>query len=102
MRYHYFVIADEDTVLGFRAAGLPGRAVATAADAARAIEYARERDVGILILTEEVADMARQEVAAMRFSKEPPMVVEVPGAEGPLPGRRSLSTVIREAVGIRV
>ena len=102
MNYRYFVIADEDTLLGFRCAGLSGRAVSAGEEAVEALREAREKNAGIVIVTEEVAAMIGAEIDALRFSDELPMVVEVPGAQGPMPGRRSLSEVIREAIGVKV
>ena len=89
MNYSYFVIADEDTLLGFRCAGLSGRAVSTSQEAVEALREAQEKNAGIVIVTEEVAAMIGAEIDALRFSDELPMVVEIPGAQGPMPGRRS-------------
>jgi vacuolar-type H+-ATPase subunit F/Vma7 len=102
VKHAYYVIGDEDTVLGFRCAGIPGRSVATSADVLDGIEEARRAGAGILILTEEVADMARQEVDALRLSPGLPMLVEIPGPQGPLAGRRTLQSIIREAIGVKV
>jgi V/A-type H+-transporting ATPase subunit F len=102
VRYRYLVIADEDTVLGFRCSGVPGIAVSDREGALKALEAARNEKAGIVILTEEVAAMAREEVDAVRFRGVLPMVVEIPGARGPLPGRRSLAEVIRQAIGVKV
>jgi V/A-type H+-transporting ATPase subunit F len=102
MKYGYLVIADEDTVQGFRAVGIAGEAAATADAVLLALERARAGNVGIVIMTEEIADMAREEIDALRFGEAMPMVVEVPGPEGPMEGRRTLTDIIREAIGIRV
>ena len=101
MRYH--VIGDEDTVLGFRYAGVSGEIVRTAEDARAALERAaRLGDVAILIITDTIADSVRGEVNRLRFDFELPLVVEVPGPGGPSPRRKHLLALIREAVGIRV
>jgi V/A-type H+-transporting ATPase subunit F len=101
MRYH--VIGDEDTVLGFRYAGIPGELVESADEAREALErVTRLPDVGILIITDVVADLIRDEVNAVRFAGTVPLVVEVPGPAGPSPKRQDLLALIREAVGIRV
>ncbi len=102
MNYRYFVIADEDTLLGFRCAGLSGRAATNRLEAVEALKEAREKNAGIVIVTEELAALMEAEVSALRFSDELPMLVEIPGAQGPLPGRRSLAEVIREAIGVKV
>jgi V/A-type H+-transporting ATPase subunit F len=101
-KHSYFVIADEDTVLGFRCAGVPGTAVSSRAEALAALKSARDSEAGIAILTQEVAAMMQEEVDALRFGGGLPMVVEIPGARGPLAGRKSLSDVIRQAIGVRV
>ncbi len=96
-------IADEDTVRGFRLAGVAGQVVSTPAQAAAAVEQAvAQADCGIVILTESVAAGIRQQVDAIRLERERPLIVEIPGPEGPLPGRKSLRQLVQEAVGMRV
>lgn len=101
MRYH--VIGEEDTVLGFRYAGVSGEIVRTADEARAALERAaRLGDIAVLIITDTIADLVRDEVNRLRFDFELPLVVEVPGPGGPSPQRKDLLALIREAVGIRV
>ena len=99
----FFCVADEDTVRGFRLAGVEGEAVASPAEAADAIRRAaRRRDLGILILTDAVAADARREVDEIRLTQEVPLIVEIPGQEGPMPGRKTLRQFVQEAIGIRI
>ena len=99
----FYCIADEVTVRGFRLAGVAGRAVATAAEAAEALAEAVARpDCGIVILLDKVAAGIRTQVDAIRLERERPLIVEIPGPEGPLAGRRSLRALVQEAVGISV
>ena len=102
IKHKYLVIADEDTVLGFRCAGVPGIAVGDRAGALAALKRAQDEQAGIVILTQEAAAMMQEEVDALRFGGKLPMVVEIPGAQGPVPGRRTLSDVIRQAIGVRI
>jgi len=99
----YYVIADEDTVLGFRYAGVTGEAVDSAREAREAFQRAvDERRAHILILTDVVAETIRREVNAVRTDVTWPLVVEIPGPSGPMPGKRTLLELIQEAVGVRV
>jgi V/A-type H+-transporting ATPase subunit F len=98
----YLVIADEDTVLGFRCAGVAGIAARGRTEALAALKSARDSEAGVVVLTQEIAAMMQEEVDALRFGGGLPMVVEIPGPRGPLAGRRSLSDVIRQAIGVRV
>jgi len=98
----YYVIADEDTVLGFRYAGVPGEAVESTAQAREA--FTRACSSGrhdIVILTEEISNSIRDDVNQIRFEVQTPIVVEIPGVRGPLPDRPDLLKLIREAVGLR-
>ncbi len=88
---------------GFRLAGVAGQAVATPAEAAAALEKAaRDPECGILILTQSLAAGIRSRVDAMRVERERPLLVEIPGPEGPVPGTRNLRQLVQEAVGIRL
>lgn len=99
----FFCIADEDTVRGFRLAGIAGQVVSTAEQAAVAVEAATARtDCGIIVLTEKVAAGIRQQVETIRLERDRPLIVEIPGPEGPLPERKSLRQFVQEAVGIHV
>lgn len=96
-------IADEDTVRGFRLAGVSGEAVVSALEAAGAVEAAAARaDCGVLILTEQVADTIRTLVDKIRFERERPLIVEIPGLNGALPERKNLRQLVQESVGIRL
>ena len=99
----FFCIGDEDTVRGFRLAGVEGQAVTTPAQAAAALEAAVARaDVGIVIVTDLVAADIRPQVDAVRTEEDRPLIVEIPGPEGPMPGRKTLRQFVQEAVGIRI
>lgn len=99
----FYCIADEDTVRGFRLAGVSGQAVASAPEAALAMEtVAAQPDCAVIILTETVADSIRPQVERIRFESPQPVIVEIPGPDGPLPGRKSLRQLAQEAVGIHI
>lgn len=87
---------------GFRLAGVSGQAVVSAAEAACALKAAAAGDCAILIVTETVADSIRPLVEQVRFEWPHPLIVEIPGPEGPLPGRKSLRQLAEEAVGIHL
>ena len=96
-------IADEKTARGFRLAGIEGHVVTTAAQAAAAVDNTVEQpDCGIIILTQRVAAGIRHQVERIRFERERPLIVEIPGPEGPMTGGKSLRDFVQEAVGIRV
>ncbi|MEI6166239.1 MAG: V-type ATP synthase subunit F [bacterium] len=99
----YYCIADEDTVRGFRLAGIDGQTVAVPAEAAQAFESALNRpDIGIIILAQQVAAPLRTQIEAHRLARERPLIVEIPGPGGGLPGHKTLLRSVQEAVGIHI
>jgi len=99
----FYCLADEDTVRGFRLAGVEGRAVSSAPEASEALhQAAAAADRGIVILTQPVAAWMREQVDAFRLAHERPLLVEIPGPGGPLAGRKTLRQLAHAAVGIRI
>ena len=99
----FYCIADEDTARGFRLAGIEAQVATTAEQARAAIDAAAARpDCGVVIITEKVAAWIRQQVEMIRLTRDRPLIVEIPGPEGPLSGRKSLREFVQEAVGISV
>lgn len=99
----FFVIGDEDTVLGFSLAGAEGIVVHDADSARRALAESMERqDLGIIIITERIATLIRSEVDAHFYQKVSPLIVEIPDRLGPIEDRISIKEVIQTAVGVRM
>ena len=99
----FYCIADEDTVRGFRLAGIRGQAVSTAREAEAAVNEAADRgECGVIILTQGVAAGIRELVESFRLERDRPLILEIPGPEGPLADRRSLRQLVEEAVGLRI
>jgi V/A-type H+/Na+-transporting ATPase subunit F len=101
MKFH--CIADEDTVRGFRLAGVSGEVATAAREATAAVQAANARpDCGVIILTESIAGTIRPLVEQLRFEREHPLIVIIPGPEGAAHERKSLRQLVQEAVGIRL
>lgn len=116
----YFFIGDAELLTAFRFVGIDGVAVSGPSESAAAFarittggrdiagtlipdsEFAGAEQVKVLILTEEVADSLGPELADWQLSGRFPLVVEVPGLQGPLEGRKTLVDAIRQAIGVRV
>ncbi len=99
----YFIIGDEDTVLGFELAGVSGIAVETSDDTDKAFTSAlQDRENGIIIITENAASMIRERVDSLLFTAAFPLIVEIPGSEGQNKDRKDLRTLVNEAIGIKL
>lgn len=99
----YYVIGDEDAVLGFGLAGVQGRRVRTAAEAEAAFQEALEdRANGIILITERIAELIRPRVDRFVFKEDFPLIVEIPDWEGKLSSRLPLRETVNAAIGIKL
>lgn len=97
---NYFVIGDEDTVLGFSLVGTRGMVAANQSEAQSAIQKALEhKEYGIIIITQDVANMIRPTVDRYLFSETFPLIVEIPNrlTQGK---SKDLRALVNEAIGV--
>jgi V/A-type H+-transporting ATPase subunit F len=111
----YFFLGDPELVTAFRFVGIDGFPVQGANDANEAfrrITESYDETSGtilpgmelcrVLIITEEVADWLGDSLTEWQLNDSYPLIVEVPGLLGRLPGRKTLVDSIREAIGVSV
>lgn len=97
------VIGHPQAVLGFSLVGVHGHAVTTADEVNQALDEALSTpDVGIVLVTEDVANLIQTRMDQLQLRSTVPLVVEIPGPKGPRPDRPSLSEVIRRAIGVKI
>ena len=101
MAFH--ILGDQDTVLGYRFAGVTGTVVENDIDARRAFaEVRKSGQARVLLLTERVEQWLEDAVTEHRLSAEPPFVVVIEELGGPVGHRKTAEQLIYEAVGIRI
>lgn len=108
----YFVLGEREIVLGFKLAGVDGKEINNREEALETFNALTGNSTDriltvqeipkILILTEDVSDMLSQEVLSWQLKGKAPLIVEIPGLGGHIPGRKTLTDSIREAVGIQM
>jgi V/A-type H+-transporting ATPase subunit F len=99
----YFIIGDEDAVLGFGMVGVQGKAVQNQEDAQSAFRHALEdKQIGIIIITERIAQLIRTAVDRYLFRERFPLIVEIPDRLGPIPGRVGIRDMVNAAIGIKL
>lgn len=109
----YFFIGERELYLAFRLVGVGGEVVNNRGDALEAFKLmtgqsskvagpAVKDRPKVLILTEDVSSMLEKEVLDWQKGGKAPLIVEIPGLQGHLQGRKTLTDSIREAVGIQV
>jgi V/A-type H+/Na+-transporting ATPase subunit F len=100
---NYFVIGDEDTVLGFGLVGVKGKTVRTQEETDAAFQEAiSDPETGIIIITERIANLIRPIVDNFLFTERFPLIVEIPDREGPVKGKPGIRQMVNEAIGIKL
>jgi len=99
----YFIIGDEDAVLGFGLVGVEGKAAQNAEQAQEVFAAVLEQsDIGIIIITERIADLIRPQVDRFIFTRNFPLIVEIPDRLGPLEGKPGIREMVNHAIGIKL
>ncbi len=99
----YSIIGDEDTVLGFAIVGVAGKVARNAEEAQQAFaELLGDKETGIVIVTDRVADMMRSTVDRYVFTESFPLIVEIPDRHGSLPDRPGIKEMVNTAIGLKL
>ncbi len=99
----YAIIGDEDAVLGFGIVGVPGKVATDPDQAQRAFEAVLEdRQTGIVIITERVADMIRPLIDKYTFKETFPLVVEIPDTKPRKKPRPGIKELVNTAIGVKL
>ncbi|MEJ2649456.1 MAG: V-type ATP synthase subunit F [Sedimentisphaerales bacterium] len=99
----YAIIGDEDAIIGFGILGVPGKVATNADEAQRAFSAILEdKDTGIIIITERIADMIRPIVNRYLLTIGFPLVVEIPDRKGPKSDRPGIKEMVNAAIGIKL
>jgi V/A-type H+-transporting ATPase subunit F len=97
------VIGHPEAVLGFSLVGVHGQIATSAEEANQALSDAlASPDVGIILVTEDVARLIEPRMAQLKLSSTVPLVVEIPGPEGVQSDQPTLSEVVQQVIGIKI
>jgi V/A-type H+-transporting ATPase subunit F len=97
------VIGHPEAVLGFSLAGVGGRVATTAEEVNQALDEAQaSKDVGIVLVTQDVAQLIPARMENLKLRSTVPLVVEIPAQGGAPQGQESLGEIVLRAIGIRL
>jgi vacuolar-type H+-ATPase subunit F/Vma7 len=103
-----FVIGSDAAVWGFALTGVSGRIVETGAELNAALdETLLDEEIGILLITTDVAAWARERIETLLVQPEGVLIVEIPGPQGaPLLGQDprgpGIGELLRRTVGVKI
>lgn len=97
------VIGHPEAVLGFSLAGVGGRVATTAEELNQALdEVQASKDVGIVLVTQDVAELIPARMERLKLRSTIPLVVEIPSRGGLPEGQESLGDIVLRAIGIKL
>ncbi len=99
-----FLISDNvDTQTGLRLAGVEGIVVHTAAEIKKALEsVVLDKNIGVLLVTEKLAKDYREDIDKIRLGEKLPLVVEIPDRHGTGRTSDSITSYVKEAIGVKL
>jgi vacuolar-type H+-ATPase subunit F/Vma7 len=98
-----FVVGHPEAVLGFSLAGVGGKSAQTAQEIDSALdEVLLAGDIGIVLVTQDVAGLARSRMDELKLRSTRPLFVEVPSPAGVAAGQPSLGEVVLRAIGVKL
>lgn len=99
-----FVLSDNmDTLTGLRLAGIEGKIIYEKSEVLKELNaISQKRDVGLVIITESLAEKAEDEINAFKLKKGLPIIIEVPDMNGSRRPPDFLTRYIKESVGIKI
>jgi len=98
----FWIIGDENAVLGFALLGVAGEIVHTPDEASQALKNAVARgEHGIVMVTADWAAVLCEEIDRLKSSMAGPLILEIPASSAQI-GQPSLRAALQRALGIRL
>ena len=109
---NFYIIGSREIVLAFKMTGINGTVAENRSEALEAFNrltgkggfgnVPTDEHPRILILSEDVASLIESEEIEWQKTGKFPLIVEVPGINGHVEGKKTLTDAIREAIGINI
>ena len=99
-----FLLSDNhDTWVGMRLAGVDGVILHEREEVLQTLKTVTlNAEIGIILLTEKIADMVQDEIMDYKMKHKKPLIIEIPDRHGTTRGTDVITNYIRESVGIRI
>ena len=98
----FFCIADKESGLGFRLAGVETREISSRSDGLEALKVAlATEEAGVLLVTEKAASFLKQELDSLMYKSQRPLIVELP-SRGEARQRKSAGDYLKDIIGVSV
>ena len=99
----YLISDNTDTLVGMRLAGITGVVLKTREEALEEFnDCLNNKEIGILILTENIFDLISEEVMEVKLKNTFPLIVEIPDRTGLKRDTNFITNYINESIGINI
>jgi V/A-type H+/Na+-transporting ATPase subunit F len=98
-----WIIGHPEAVMGFSLVGVKGRAATNVDEVNQALDSALAgRDIGIILVTEDVAALIEPRMENLKMHSTVPLVVEIPAPGPGRPDKPSIRDVVTRAIGVKI
>lgn len=99
----YFVIGDEDLLLGMTMVGVKGALARNAKEAEEAFKLAlSDKNNAIILISEKSASHIRNLINDYMFKNKLPLICEIEGSDGSDENKPSLRDLANKAIGVKL
>lgn len=99
----YLISDNRDTLVGMRLAGIKGVIAGDKKEAEKIFDEAiNKKEVGILLLTEKIANDIRDRVNYVKQKSASPLIVEIPDRHGSMKDEDYITGYVRNSIGIKI
>lgn|SRR5690606_34878445 len=97
-----FLLSDSrDTLVAMRLAGIKGVLTESTSDAEMELdELLKNKEIGILLISEKLAEAMREKIDAIKEKSLFPLIVEIPDRHGSIKDPNYILNYVKESVGI--
>ena len=102
MKFH--LISDNtDTLMGMRLCGIPGVVVHEKDEVTSALQSAmNDPEIGIVLMTQRLVALCPELVYELKLSRRTPLIVEIPDRHGSGRAKDSITSYVRDAIGVKI
>lgn len=100
----FFLISDNvDTLTGMRLAGINGVIVHNREEVLSKLnEVSNDSEIGIILVTELLANMVEEEIKNIRLDSRRPIVTIIPDRHGERRQKDYITNYIKESIGVKI
>jgi V/A-type H+/Na+-transporting ATPase subunit F len=99
----YLISDNVDTYVGLKISGIYGEVAHTKEEVLAIIDrLLKDKDMGIIIITEKIGDLIPEQVTKIKLNKKFPLLVEIPDRHGSIRGEDHIMRLVKESIGLKI